>query len=105
MLRARLMVALTILLIAAASGAAAMDPADSPGPTANRRASANYDAVVHDNPTFRSQRAHVECDPIESADLRQACLNSFEQPTATIGNPTTTTGGGTAPAATTPMAR
>ena len=100
MLRVRLMAALIAALVAAASGAAAMDPADSPGPTANRRASANYDAVVHDNPTFRSQRAHIECDPIESADLRQACLNSFEQPTATIGNPPPSAGGASAPAST-----
>jgi hypothetical protein len=92
------MAALTATLIAVAAGAAAMDPADSPAPTANRRASANYDAVVHDNPTFRSQRAHIECDPIESADLRQACFNSFEQPATTIGSPPGTTGGGTAPA-------
>jgi hypothetical protein len=54
-------------------------------PAANRRASATYDAVVHDNPRFKADRAHTECDPIESLDLRMQCFDSFNAAPATIG--------------------
>ncbi len=46
---------------------------------ANRKASAGYEAVVTGNPVFRANREHVECDPIESLDLRAQCVASFEQ--------------------------
>ncbi|MBI3513187.1 MAG: hypothetical protein HY060_03855 [Proteobacteria bacterium] len=44
---------------------------------ANRKASANYDAVVRGNPAFRNEREHAECDAIESLDLRAQCIASF----------------------------
>jgi len=62
-------------------GASAADPA------ANRKASANYDAVVHSNPQFRAARAHQECDPIDNLDLRAQCVASFDGAPATLGAP------------------
>ena len=62
-------------------GAAAADPA------ANRKASAAYDADVRGNPAFRANRAHTECDPIESLDLRAQCVASFDQAIVTVGAP------------------
>jgi hypothetical protein len=56
------------------------------GPTAaadaeaNRRASSNYDAVMQDRPEFRANREHLECDSIESLDLRAQCIASFGAP-------------------------
>ncbi|MBV8169625.1 MAG: hypothetical protein JO021_22730 [Alphaproteobacteria bacterium] len=63
---------LIIIALVCSGDAVASDPA------ANRRASANYDAVVQANPGFRAQREHVECDSIESLDLRAQCVASFE---------------------------
>ncbi len=70
---------LTIAVLAA--GAATSASAQTWDPAANRKSSTNYDAVVKDNPAFRANREHAECDSIESLDLRAQCVASFERPT------------------------
>ena len=57
--------------------------ADEPG--ANRKASAAYDADLQSSPGFRTERAHSECDSIESADLKAQCIATFTQAPATLG--------------------
>lgn len=82
MTRARAIILATIPAVAAlAVWAGANAPAHAADPVANRRASANYDAVVKDNPAFRANRERAECDSIESLDLRAQCVASFERPT------------------------
>jgi hypothetical protein len=61
------------VIVACSAMASAADPAG------NRKASANYDAVVHDNPGFRADREHAECDSIQSLDLRAQCVASFDR--------------------------
>jgi hypothetical protein len=55
--------------------------ASAADPTDNRKASANYEAVVRGSPGFRANREHVECDGIESLDLKAQCIASFDAPT------------------------
>jgi hypothetical protein len=88
-------VALSILVLTGAAQtqpAAAADPAPdavtSPAdPAANRKATESYNAGLRVNPAFRNNREHLECDPIESLDLRAQCLASFDQPAATLPKP------------------
>jgi hypothetical protein len=72
------LVALATLGGALLIGAAA--PAPAADPEANRRASANYDAVMKDRPEFRANREALECGTIESLDLRAQCIASFGAP-------------------------
>src|SRR5271156_5088818 len=77
------MVALAALILASAAPgrpAAAADPGVVADPAANRNASAAYNAGLRTNPSFRDNREHLECDPIQSLDLRAQCIASFEQP-------------------------
>jgi hypothetical protein len=46
-------------------------------PAVNQRESRNYDALVGSDAAFRNRRMHTECDSIESADLKQQCMQSF----------------------------
>jgi hypothetical protein len=69
-------IAWTLAAEAPAGTAAAADPA------ANRKSSANYEAVVRGSPGFRANREHVECDGIESLDLKAQCIASFDRPAA-----------------------
>jgi hypothetical protein len=70
-------VAITVIAAWAPGSQAAWDSA------ANRKASVNYDAVVHDYPAFRASRQHSECDSIESADLKAQCVATFDRPMPT----------------------
>jgi hypothetical protein len=69
-----------LAIAAAASCVSAGASAQTWDPATNRKSSANYDAVVKDNPAFRANREHAECDTIESLDLRAQCVASFERP-------------------------
>jgi len=93
-------IALSVLILAGAvqgRPAAAADPAAAIGqaapadPAANRKATASYDAGLRTNPAFRGNREHLECDPIESLDLRAQCLASFDQPAPMPAKPATET--------------
>jgi hypothetical protein len=46
-------------------------------PAVNQRESRNYNALVDSDSSFRARRMRQECDPIESLDLRQQCMDSF----------------------------
>jgi hypothetical protein len=72
---------------AAADLAPAVAPTAPADPAANRKASAAYDVGLGNNPAFRDNREHKECDPIESLDLRAQCLASFDQPVPTPPKP------------------
>ena len=72
--RIRAGVMATAVIVVCSGMASAADP------VANRKASANYDAVVHDNSAFRANREHAECDSIQSLDLRAQCVASFDRP-------------------------
>jgi len=79
---AAILAATAALLIAGAGPGRADDPA------ANRKASAAYDADLQSSPGFRAERAHSECDAIESADLKAQCMATFTPSTSpTIGPP------------------
>ena len=67
-----------------AGPAASLGPAD---PAANRTATESYNAGLRANPAFRNNREHLECDPIESLDLRAQCLASFDQPAPMLPKP------------------
>jgi hypothetical protein len=74
-----ILAATTALLIAGVAAARADDPG------ANRKASATYDADLRSSPGFRTERAHSECDSIESADLKAQCIATFTQAPTTLG--------------------
>jgi hypothetical protein len=77
------MMALAALVVASAAPGrpvAAADPVVVADPAANRKASTEYNAGLRNNPAFRDNREHLECDPIQSLDLRAQCIASFEQP-------------------------
>ena len=67
-------------LLGAALAIGAVGPAPAADAEANRRASANYDAVIKDRPEFRANREEIECGSIESLDLRAQCVASFSAP-------------------------
>ena len=67
-------------LLGAVLAIGAAGPAPAADPEANRRASANYDAVIKDRPEFRANREAIECGSIESLDLRAQCVASFSAP-------------------------
>src|SRR4051794_32479029 len=46
-------------------------------PAVNQRETRNYNALVDSDTSFRARRMRQECDPIESMDLRQQCMDSF----------------------------
>ena len=52
-------------------------------PAVNQRESRNYDALVGSDSSFRSRRMQTECGSIESADLKQQCMQSFAAPATT----------------------
>jgi len=89
-------VALSVLVLAGAAqihSVAAADPAATVAPTgpadpaANRKATESYNAGLRANPEFRNNREHLECDLIESLDLRAQCLASFDQPAPMLPKP------------------
>jgi len=46
-------------------------------PQLNRREAREYTNLVDRNAAFRNRRMHLECDSIQSNDLRQACVDTF----------------------------
>lgn len=46
-------------------------------PAVNMRETQNYNALVGSDSSFRARRMQTECGPIEAADLRQQCMESF----------------------------
>lgn len=43
----------------------------------NQRTSADYQAAIRTNPSFRAKRIEQECGPIEDAALKRDCLATF----------------------------
>src|SRR5271170_1738830 len=77
--------AVIALSVLALVGTAKDRPAAAADPGANRKASAAYDAGLRNNPAFRGNREQLECDPIDSLDLRAQCLASFDAAPAPVG--------------------
>ena len=63
--------------IAAAQPNAPM-PTNNPEAMANVKQSEAYSALLRSNPAFRKKREQIECGPIQDAQLRASCIQSFE---------------------------
>jgi hypothetical protein len=53
-------------------------PTNNPEAQANVKQSEEYSALLRSNPAFRKKREQIECGPIQDAQMRQDCINTFE---------------------------